>query len=176
MISLIKDFLQKLSASKDILPLTQRKAQQLYLNGQVIMLTQMRTQFDFMVNDSYDDFFPTIIIENYDADSEEGEVTVKCECDVKGHCEHTLAVLMQLGEELSRSNVKANATGKTYTRDGMKKRVLAERWDRAIEAPYKMEFSANPHGEHILTNEKGIPYRLTFRDIKAENGYCSCPD
>lgn len=176
MISLLKDFLQKLSASKDVLPLTQRKGQQIYLNGQVLMLTQSRNEFNFMVNDEYDDFYPSIFIENYDQETEKGSVVAKCECDSKGHCEHTLASLMQLAEELGRSNVKTGMTGKAYTREGMKQRVLAERKEKTLEAPYRIDFSANPHGEHILTNEKAVKYFLTFRNIKEEQGYCSCPD
>ncbi len=61
--------------------------------------------------------------------------------------------------------------GIKYTRKGMRKRVLEERWDRAKKADYKIQLADNLYGEHTLTNEKGKAYKITLRDFKNKTGY-----
>lgn len=61
--------------------------------------------------------------------------------------------------------------GIKYTRKGMQKRVLEERWDRAKKADYKIQLADNLYGEHTLTNEKGKAYKITLRDFKNKTGY-----
>ncbi|SDW79778.1 DEAD/DEAH box helicase [Aequorivita viscosa] len=61
--------------------------------------------------------------------------------------------------------------GIKYTREGMIKRVIEERYDRAKKADYKVVLANNLHGEHILTNEKGKSYRITLRDFENKTGY-----
>lgn len=61
--------------------------------------------------------------------------------------------------------------GKTYTREGMIRRVLEERQDRAKKANYKVKLADNLYGEHTLINEKGKPYKVTLWDFKAKTGY-----
>lgn len=61
--------------------------------------------------------------------------------------------------------------GIKYTREGMIKRVMEERKDRAKKAEYKVALAKNLHGEHSLTNEKGKTYKITLRDFKNKTGY-----
>lgn len=86
------------------------------------------------------------------------------------------AALMQVKEELEGLVSKPALEGKAYTREGMQKRVLGERKEKADKANYKIKFADNIYGEHTLTNEKGIKYKVTLRDFKNETGYINNPD
>ncbi|RLD74235.1 MAG: hypothetical protein DRJ10_17055, partial [Bacteroidetes bacterium] len=83
---------------------------------------------------------------------------------------------MQMHEELSRSSSEPKTEGKEYTKEGMIKRVLAERDEKAKKAEYRMDLAENIYGEHILYNEKSVEYKITFYNFQKEHGYCSCPD
>ncbi len=61
--------------------------------------------------------------------------------------------------------------GIKYTREGMRKRVLEERMERAKKADYKVILGSNLYGEHILINEKGKKYKITLHDFKNKTGY-----
>jgi SNF2 family DNA or RNA helicase len=87
-----------------------------------------------------------------------------------------LAGLLELSDYLQRDEAPDIDAGKTYTREGMIKRVLEERREKAERAEYHLEFADNRHGEHELVNERSLRYKLTFRDLEQEQGYCSCPD
>ncbi|MCK5776870.1 MAG: hypothetical protein KAH25_11865, partial [Bacteroidales bacterium] len=63
-----------------------------------------------------------------------------------------------------------------YTREGMIKRVLAERETRARGEKFRLDFSDNIYGEHQITNEQGKLYEISFYDFEKRSGYCSCPD
>lgn len=145
-----------------------RQASTLFTNGQCQMLTQSKDLFEFSVDDEFDDFDVKIAIN--------GQIEYHCNCKAKGLCHHKIASLYQLQETLSRLNEEPQPTGKAYTREGMIKRVMEEREDKALKAAYKIAFADNKHGEHILSNEKAKKYKITFRDINTEIGYCSCPD
>jgi SNF2 family DNA or RNA helicase len=68
------------------------------------------------------------------------------------------------------------AEGRAYTRSGMIRRVLQERRAKAEKAEYKIKFANNLYGEHILTNEQGVKYKITLRDFVNETGYIDNPD
>lgn len=70
----------------------------------------------------------------------------------------------------------SNEEGKAYTREGMIKRVLAERRERAARAQYKLIPDENTHGEHRLITPQGASYKITFRDFEKKTGYCNCSD
>ncbi len=61
--------------------------------------------------------------------------------------------------------------GIKYTRKGMIKRVMEERYEKAKKAEYKIQLAHNLHGEHTLINEKGKAYKITLRDFKNKTGY-----
>src|SRR5690606_17803396 len=61
--------------------------------------------------------------------------------------------------------------GIKYTREGMRKRVLEERAERAKKANYKILLADNLYGEHTLINEKGKTYKITLRDFNNRTGY-----
>ena len=145
-----------------------RQGHILYLNGQSQLLTQAKNEFEFSVNDAYNDFSVKIFTDD--------KLGARCTCQSDGWCHHQIACLLQLHDELSRHETTEASTGKLYTRQGMIKRVLKERQERAKKADYTIDFSDNIYGEHILYNEKKKAYHITFRDFKQEIGYCTCPD
>jgi len=67
-------------------------------------------------------------------------------------------------------------SGKVYTREGMIKRVLAERRERAARAQYTLVPAGNIYGEHLLITPQKATYKITFRDFEKKTGYCSCSD
>ena len=86
------------------------------------------------------------------------------------------AALQQAKDELQLPATLVQAEGKAYTREGMIKRVLAERKEKALKADYKIKFAANIFGEHELTNEKGVKFKVLLRDFDNETGYINNPD
>ncbi len=167
-IHLVKSQLKEIQQNHTTYGLVYRKGQILYMNGQSILLTQSNSHFEFSVDDEFDDYFVSLEMN--------GNVESKCSCKTDSWCQHKIASLMQLLEFFNESEEKPPIAGKKYTRKGMLKRVLEERKEKALANNYKIEFAENIFGEHILTNEKGKKYKLTFRDIGEKTGYCSCPD
>jgi SNF2 family DNA or RNA helicase len=166
----IKEKLAAVKAHPAVTPLTLRKAHALYVNGQCQLLTCARDFFHLAIDDEFKDF---------DLHVELGEagVTTRCSCkSAHAECHHTVAGLLELSDFLRRDEAPEAGSGQTYTREGMIKRVLEERREKAEKAPYRIEFADNLFGEHELFNERGRRYKLTFRDIEREQGYCSCPD
>ena len=84
---------------------------------------------------------------------------------------HSYACLLQYEQELSILDRKEKLGHKKYTRQGMINRVLAERRQKAEKAVYDIRWANNIYGDHVLTNENGLKYRVFLRDFKAETGY-----
>lgn len=80
----------------------------------------------------------------------------------------SLAALYLIADKLEGEPL---SEGLKYTREGMRKRVLEERWDRAKKADYKVRLADNLYGEHTLINDKGKTYKITLRDFKNRTGY-----
>ncbi|MBE9487530.1 MAG: DEAD/DEAH box helicase, partial [Chloroflexi bacterium] len=170
MLKQIKEKLAAIKAHPAVTPLTLRKAHALYVNGQCRLLTCARDHFHIAIDDEFKDFDLTI-------EFKEDVVTTRCSCKAPhAECHHAVAGLLELADFLQRDEIPETGSGKTYTREGMIKRVLDERRDKAEKAEYRIDFADNPFGEHELLNERAILYKLTFRDIETEQGYCSCPD
>jgi len=145
-----------------------RQAHLIYLNGRVQVLTQSKAKFELVVDDEFDDFKLKIEIDD--------EISGSCSCKSKEWCHHKMAALLQISELIARYDTDGKPEGKAYTREGMIARVLEERAEKARKSAYHITFSTTIFGEHRLINEKGKHYKLTFRDIANQNGYCSCPD
>jgi hypothetical protein len=171
MIALVKKHLQHLRQDGKVSDLVFRQGHALFVNGLVRLLSQSKNTFEFVVNDDFSDIIVKLSINELDERVEKSASNKSLFWDSP-----SVACLMQLAEELNRTHDKRPAAGKKYTREGMIKRVLAERRDKAAEAKYRIEFSGNVYGEHNLVNEVGKSYKLTFRDFARQTGYCSCPD
>ncbi len=152
------------------------RGQKLYQYANVQVLTQGNTFFEFEVEDEYQDYKVSVKI----TDSPDEEINyrfeARCNCKENEYCSHRVAAIFEMKDLLKiRQNIIAPA-GKQYTREGMIQRVLEERRHKSLAERYRLRFSDNIWGEHILTTEKGKTYKLTFRNLEKEQGYCSCPD
>ncbi len=145
-----------------------RQGQLLYLNGCTQVLTQSKNKFELAVDDEFNDFKLKISV----TDEIEGD----CSCKSKNWCHHKVAGLLQISEVIGRYDADGKPEGKVYTREGMIARVMEERYEKARKSNYRIAFASTIFGEHLLTNEKAKHYKLTFRDILSQKGYCSCPD
>lgn len=168
MIKKIITQLAKLKKNKDISSYV--KADALYREGCCQVLSQSDKAFDVLVSADNDEDIEIIIKETEDG--------IQFHPDSKDHTWNVygIAALMQVKEELEKSNPKPRLQGKVYTREGMIKRALNERKEKAARSNYKIKFADNIYGEHILTNEKGIKYKITLRDFERETGYIDNPD
>lgn len=163
----LSNFLKTLQ-QEEITAYAYRQAHLIYLNGQVQILTQSKTKFELIVDDEFDDFKLKVEIDD--------EIDGLCSCKSKEWCNHKIAALLQISELITRYDADGKPEGKAYTREGMMVRVLEERAEKARKSAYRITFSNTIFGEHRLINEKGKQYKLTFRDITNQKGYCSCPD
>ncbi len=169
MVELIKNKIKQLREREEISDVTVRQAQSIYINGQCQLLTQSQAKFEFTVNDEVKDYDVDIYIDD-------DEISVQTNKKDLGWNRVAIASLMQLSDDLSRFETAPKTEGKKYTREGMIKRVMDERREKANSAKYRIEFADNIYGEHILTNEKGVKYRITLRDFENETGYIDCMD
>ena len=84
---------------------------------------------------------------------------------------YSYACLLQYEQELSLLDPKEIVEHKKYTRQGMINRVMDERRVKADKASYRIRWANNIYGDHILTNEQGVQYKVFLRDFEAETGY-----
>ncbi len=170
MISSIKKQLSAFKESPEISDLTYRKARAIYLNGNCQVLSQSVRGFDVLVFNEQEDIEVRIDI------SEDGRLynRIKGEPALWESC--SIAALMQVEEELEKTDTRPTLEGKAYTREGMMKRVLEERRLKALKAKYAIKFADNIYGEHFLTTEKGATYKITLRDFENETGYIDNAD
>ncbi|MCL2880479.1 MAG: DEAD/DEAH box helicase [Treponema sp.] len=84
---------------------------------------------------------------------------------------YSYACLLQYEQELSLLDPREKIKFKKYTRQGMINRVLNERRQKAEKASYRVSWADNIYGDHILTNEQGVQYKVFLRDFEAETGY-----
>ena len=169
MVDLIKKKIQQLRNDRDISELVFRQANSIYFKGQCQLLTQSQKKYEFTVNDEYDDYDVAI---HFDKNIIFASINKKE--NIWNHL--SIAALMQLSDELNRLTDSKKVVGKKYTREGMIKRVMEERFDKSLKSDYKIEFADNIYGEHLLVNERGIKYKITLRDFDNETGYIDCMD
>ena len=169
MLDRIKEILQELKEDPQISNRSYRQGQALFVNGQVQILSQGHNQVEVLIDDEYGDIQVSIKLE-------EGGIVSHTKKAKETESHHLIAALMEFQDELTRNEGAPFSTGKAYTREGMARRVLEEREEKARKAEYRIEFADNPYGEHVLYNESGTKYKLTFHNLPNETGYCSCMD
>jgi SNF2 family DNA or RNA helicase len=94
----------------------------------------------------------------------------------KGWDRYSYACLLQIENELHFLDPKEPIEHKKYTREGMIKRVMQERRQKADKANYRIKWASNIYGDHILTNEQGVKYKVFLRDFENETGYSDSMD
>lgn len=140
--------------------------QKLFNNGDCQILSQSAIKFDFLVSDNGKNANVSLKIEDA------GEIKPFRENKMQEDWDkYAVSALFKLNEELSLLESGEEILHKKYSREGMKKRVLEERKDKALKAKYRIKWADNIYGDHILTNENGLKYKIFLRDFKNETGY-----
>ncbi|MBN4081736.1 DEAD/DEAH box helicase [bacterium AH-315-C07] len=140
-------------------------------NGECQLLSQTATQFDFIVTSNSKNESVECKLE-----VEGGHIIPLLEDSFDGWEKLTYACLMKLEDELHQLDPKIHEEHQKYSREGMLKRVLAERLQKARTANYRIKWADNIYGDHTLTNEKGVKYKVFLRDFENETGYSDSLD
>ncbi|MCL2443774.1 MAG: SNF2-related protein, partial [Treponema sp.] len=148
----------------------------LFNNCDCQILSQSAVSIDFLINtaDEIESEEYSLLI-NYEQDNIFGftpEVNKKA---VKWN-RYSYACFLQYEQELRLLDPKEKTEHKKYTRQGMINRVLNERRQKASKASYRIRWANNIYGDHTLTNEHGINYKVFLRDFEAETGYSNSWD
>jgi len=146
-----------------------RKANLLYLNGQTMLLSTSKYVFELDVDDNFADFSVQVTVNSDDVES-------KCSCKSPEVCEHVIASMLHVYDEMIRDSRPIAVEGKAYSKKGMIKRVITERNQKADKAEYKIRYASNPFGPHTLLNEESKEYEITVRNFNTKVGHCTCPD
>jgi len=144
----------------------------MFNNGQCQVLSQSSARYELIVNDEANKE-----LAEYALDIEEdGNIIPKINNNASGWNRNSFACLLQVESEIRLLGTRIQTEHKKYTREGMIKRVVKERRQKADKATYRIKWAANRHGDHILTNEKGIKYKVFLRDFENETGYSNSMD
>lgn len=144
----------------------------IFNNGQCQILSQSASRYELIINNEVKND-----IAEYCLDIEEdGTIVPKLDNDEWGWEKNSYACLLQVENELHLLNPKEYVEHKKYTRAGMIKRVLSERRQKANKATYRIQWAGNIYGDHILTNERGVKYKIFLRDFENETGYSDSMD
>ncbi|GHT12561.1 helicase [Bacteroidia bacterium] len=165
--SLIED------VKKALLPTELAHGEILFNNNDCTILSQSAVSIDFMVIDDGKQMEVSLIFDN---DGNNLHIVPECDGERTGWNRYTYSCLLQYDTELKQLQPKDITEHKKYSRQGMIKRVLNERWMKAEKADYRIKWADNVFGDHILTNEKGIRYKIFLRDFENETGYSDSSD
>ncbi|GAB4334935.1 MAG: hypothetical protein OHK0038_12410 [Flammeovirgaceae bacterium] len=147
-------------------------ARAIYLSGGCNILSQSKQRFEFLVTDTFEDYEVLLVINELDEN-----ILAYTKGQEEGWNRLTIAALMQLLDESNRLNMPHHLEeGKKYSREGMMKRVIEERKEKALNSKYRIRYADNIYGEHIVINEKGVPYKVFLRDFEKEIGYSDSMD
>ncbi|MBN1768684.1 MAG: DEAD/DEAH box helicase [Prolixibacteraceae bacterium] len=144
----------------------------LHDNGECQILSQSLSCFELIIYDSLSDNPIEISIKIEDSLNVYPEASPGFE----GWNRYSYACLLQVENELKVLDPKTNEEHKRYSREGMIKRVLDERRFKAEKADYSIKWARNIYGDHLLTNERGVKYKVFLRDFEKEIGYSDSAD
>lgn len=162
-------FLQDSKLSGKLNKMQYQRAQYLYDSGLCRLLSLSEKQHSYLVSDHHEDVKTTLRFEDH-------KLKYECSCGAAPLCSHLYASALQAYQDLSSMAPIAAPKYLKYSKDGMVKRVLKERAERAKTESFKLHFADNKHGEHLIENAKGVRYQLSFYNFQNHLGYCSCPD
>jgi SNF2 family DNA or RNA helicase len=147
------------------------KGELIFRNNDCQILTQSSYKFELIVDTQFKGIFLDVTLK-----IDDDNVLPYIEDEPAVWDSNTYACLLQVQYEMQFLDPKIPAEHKKYTRNGMIKRVLAERRQKAETANYTIKWAANIYGDHILTNENGVKYRIFLRNFENETGYSDSMD
>ncbi|GHU70839.1 hypothetical protein FACS189413_11730 [Bacteroidia bacterium] len=145
----------------------------LFNNNDCTILSQSAVSIDLILIEDGKEMEVSLIFDN---DNDKLHIVPECNGERTGWNRYTYACLLQYDAELKQLQPKEITEHKKYSRQGMIKRVLTERRMKADKADYRIKWADNVYGDHILTNEKGIRYKIFLRDFENETGYSDSSD
>ena len=128
----------------------------IYNNGNCQVLSQSANRFEFLVNDHSLEEAKTYVLD-FD---EENKIHPSSKNSEQGWNRYSYSCLLQLIDELHLLDPKKHIDHKKYSRRGMMERVLNERMQKVDKAEYRIAWADNIYGDHILTNERGVKYKV----------------
>jgi len=143
----------------------------LFNNNDCQILSQSSVGFELMINNPMENRQSELNLQVFDEDI----IPVR-DKERTGWDRFSYACLLQVDYELSLLDARETVEHKKYTREGMIKRVLDERRAKAENAKYHIKWASNIYGDHILTNENGVKYKVFLRDFEKEIGYSDSMD
>jgi SNF2 family DNA or RNA helicase len=143
----------------------------IYNNGQCQVLSQSASRYELIIHNEVKNEMTecSLVIED-------GSIIPEINGNTLGWDRNSYACLLQVENETHLLDPKEYIEHKKYTRAGMIKRVLKERRQKAEKATYRIQWADNIYGDHILTNEKGVKYKIFLRDFENETGYSNSMD
>jgi SNF2 family DNA or RNA helicase len=161
MIESIQNCLENIEVNKLLSPEEIAKAKVLYQTGSHVILSESANRINLLIESGNKDIELAMeITDSFVYPFKNGK---QVDWNVQ-----SLAALFLLEEKYQEHDLPQ---GMRYTREGMKKRVMEERKDRAKKADYKIKLSENLYGEHRLINEYGKEYKITLWDFDKKLGY-----
>jgi SNF2 family DNA or RNA helicase len=146
--------------------------EEIYNKGLCQLLSQSEVGFELIVSD---EAMPESV--EYRLDIKLNGNIVPCTAGTEDRWDrYSYACLLQVENDLRLTDPKENILHKKYTREGMINRVMKERLLKADKANYHIEWADNIYGDHILTNENGVKYKIFLRDFEKETGYSNSMD
>jgi len=144
----------------------------IFNNGSCQMLSQSSACYEIIVTDE-----SAGVSAEYKLHVEvNGSIIPETDNKQKGWDRYSYACLLQMENEISLTESKDHMLYKKYTREGMIARVIKERQLKADNAKYHIQWAYNIYGDHVLTNEKGVKYKVFLRDFENETGYSNSLD
>jgi SNF2 family DNA or RNA helicase len=168
--TLIKETKQRLA--KDVKQEELTYGEIIFNSGSCQILSQSPAGFELIVSETEAGEINEFVLNI----NEDGQILPATKSGETDWDRMTYACLLQVENELELLDPKANTEHKKYTREGMIKRVLAERMQKAANAKYKVKWASNIYGDHIVTNENGISYTVFLRNFENETGYSDSMD
>ena len=166
---LIKQQIEKL---QNLLDKTERSFGEIIFNNNGCqVLSQSAVRFELIVDTQSEEGQVEYALNVFDEDI----IPTKNE-DRSGWDRYAYACLLQVENELHLLDPQEPIEHKKYSREGMIKRVMFERHQKAEKANYRIKWASNIYGDHILTNENGIKYKVFLRDFENETGYSDSMD
>jgi SNF2 family DNA or RNA helicase len=144
----------------------------IFNNGNCQILTQSPARFELIVSDDTTGEMAEYMLNI----NEDGRMFPFSENSQHEWDRKAYACLLQIENETKLLDPREQIEHKKYTRHGMIRRVLKERRQKADAAEYRIKWAANIYGDHLLTNENGVKYKVFLRDFENETGYSDSMD
>ncbi len=163
---------QKIEKVLEHLSTTERSFGEVMFNNNFVqVLSQSAVRFELLVDSQSEDGQVECALQVSDED-----IIPSKNNERSGWDQFSYACLLQVENELHLLDPKEPIEHKKYSREGMIKRVILERRQKAEKANYRIKWASNIYGDHILTNENGVKYKVFLRDFENETGYSDSMD